>query len=172
MSLTKSKARYCSASMSPDGLYRYDLARTWVEPGADNADAYVVFIGLNPSTADEEYDDPTIRKCMEFARAWGMGGMVMVNLFAFRSTDPMALLGTPDPVGPETDEHIQDACRMSQRVIACWGSWPNQYGFGSRAKAVRQLVKDLYALKFNNDGTPGHPLYLKNTALPQPWSSA
>src|SRR5262245_19133112 len=89
------------ALISPCGLYRYWLTRTW-----DNSLRRVCWVMLNPSTADAEQDDPTIRRCVGFARSWGAGGIIVVNLFAFRASDPKALLRAADPVGPDNDGHI------------------------------------------------------------------
>lgn len=106
-----------SAILSADRKYRYVLTRIW-----DETKPTVVFIGLNPSTADEEVDDKTIRKCIGYAKRWGYGKLIMVNLFAFRSTDPSMLKRVEDPVGPDNDSYIQKCVSESNLVIACWGN--------------------------------------------------
>ena len=90
-----------SAAFSPCRRYRYCLSRVW-NPKLPS----VMFVGLNPSTADEQEDDPTVRRCIGFARNWNFGGLILVNLFAYRSTDPADLLRVDDPVGPGNDKHI------------------------------------------------------------------
>src|SRR5262245_38555366 len=95
-----------SAVFSPCRKYRYSLTRIW-----DAERPNVMFVGLNPSTADDQVDDPTVRRCIGFARKWRFGGMIIVNLFAYRSTDPNRLQEILDPVGPENDEHIAATAR-------------------------------------------------------------
>lgn len=89
------------AILSEDRKYRYILSRTW-----DETKPTVLFIGLNPSTADENEDDPTIRRCIIFAKSWGYGGLIMANLFAFRTTNPQGLYSEKNPVGSENDYYI------------------------------------------------------------------
>src|SRR5436309_3459089 len=105
-----------AAVISPDGLYRYILTRRWSAEGKT-----VVFIGLNPSTADDVRDDPTIRRCIGFAKSWGGSTLIMVNLFALRSTDPLALLRASDPVGPQNDSWLRSAVHAADVSIAAWG---------------------------------------------------
>ena len=83
----------------------------------------IAFIGLNPSTADEINDDPTIRRCIGFARRWGFGGMYMLNVFAYRSTNPRELRAATDPVGPRNDAALLTTSRRCDMVVACWGAW-------------------------------------------------
>lgn len=106
---------------SPDNAYRYILWRVWTESRAMNLCAWVM---LNPSTADAIEDDPTIKKCVGFSRRWGHDGIVVVNLFAMRSTDPSALNSSPDPVGPHNPhfvEHVLDHPTV-KRVVIAWGN--------------------------------------------------
>jgi len=126
----------------------------------------VLFIGLNPSTADAAVDDPTIRRCIGFAKAWGFGGLYMANLFAFRSTDPRGLLSASDPVGPENDAILLKLTKMASLVVAAWG---NHGAFMDRASHVRALCGELSVLKLNHSGQPAHPLYLKKDVKPTPW---
>ncbi len=105
-----------SAVLSPDGVYRYQLVREW-----DRARPRVAFLMLNPSTADATQNDPTIRKCIAFARSWGCGSLEVVNLFAFRATDPRELGrcgARVDPVGAENDGYILAAARRASVVVA------------------------------------------------------
>src|SRR4029079_19593153 len=104
------------AVMSPCGRYRYRLTRVW-----DESRPAVCWVMLNPSTADAVKDDPTIRRGSSFSWSWGAGGLVVVNLFAFRATNPADLLDAPDPVGPENDAHVRDAAKGAGLVMAAWG---------------------------------------------------
>ena len=110
-----------TAVFSTDDDYRYRLGRLW------NADKPIVaFVMLNPSTADATTDDPTIRRCLNYAEDWGYGTLLVGNLFALRSTDPSRLHDHPEPVGPDNDEHLWEICEAAERVIAAWGcSRPN-----------------------------------------------
>src|SRR5881396_744410 len=105
------------ATFSRDRRYRYRLWRRW-----DRSRAVVAFVMLNPSTADAMHDDPTIRRCIGFARNWGFGGVDVVNLFALRATDPRALRRAHDPVGPANDRHIASAGSRASLVILAWGA--------------------------------------------------
>lgn len=124
-------------------------------------------VGLNPSTADAVSNDPTIRRAMDFARRWGRGGLIMVNLFAYRSTDPKALRQVEDPVGPDNDHWIKYWCEQVDLVVAVWG---NEGRFLGRDVAVRALCGQLHALKINASGQPAHPLYLPSGLTPKVWA--
>lgn len=155
-----------SAVISEDGKYRYSLLRVWGdEPRA-------TFVMLNPSTADAELDDPTIRRCVGFAKAWGCGGIEVVNLFAYRATIPLALYGVADPVGPENDRYIVEATTPHKRikfVVCAWGVVDKPLVDG-RANFVKQLIGERYALEFTAGGHPRHPLYLRSGLMPQRWA--
>lgn len=142
-----------SAVISPCGQYRYMLGRRW---GAGPA---CVFVMLNPSTADAEQDDPTIRRCIGFAKREGCGGLVVVNLYAFRATDPKGLLTATDPVGSENDAYIAGALSMPERiVVAAWGAGDRM----RRAKTVLARHPGRFVcLGLSKDGHPRHPLYIK-----------
>ena len=118
-----------------------------------------MFIGLNPSTADEEVDDPTIRRCFNYAKNWGYGGFKMANLFAYRTTLPSNLKKVKYPVGSENDKYIVTLSKKADITIASWGNNGNLY---SRDKQVLSLLPNLMCLKVNKSGQPAHPLYLKN----------
>ena len=149
------------AILSADRKYRFVLTRIW-----DETKPTVVFIGLNPSTADEEVDDKTIRKCIGYAKRWGYGKLIMVNLFAFRSTDPYMLKKVEDPVGPDNDSYIQKCVSESNLVIACWG---NDGKLLNRDKVLMDSLPNLVCLKRNKNGTPHHPLYLSKDITPMPY---
>ena len=153
------------ATLSDDGLYRYRLTRTW-----DESRGRVNFLMLNPSVADADIDDPTIRKCVGFAKSWGFGELVVTNLFAWRSTDPKALKWVVDPVGPFNDWYLVDTARRSERVVCGWGTHGPLFG---RDRAVRSLLRaasiPTYHLGLTRGGQPGHPLFLPYTANLIPW---
>lgn len=138
-------------------MYRYTLRRSW-----DTQLPVVLFVGLNPSTADETHDDPTIRRCMGFARRWGYGGLIVVNLFAFRATNPRALRGANDPVGPENDAWILRGQAEAERVVTAWG---NGGTFRGRAEEVLPRLREPYALGINQSGQPVHPLYVRGNVM-------
>lgn len=152
-----------TAVISDCGTYRYDLWRKWA-PGRMKR-GYVVFIGLNPSTADDKEDDQTIRKCIGFARRWDYDALCMLNLFAVRAREPHDMLVHPAPIGPDNDDWIRMDTAGASMVIAAWG---NDGGHKSRDHQVRDLFPRLYCLKRNKDGTPAHPLYLPGHLNPIP----
>ncbi|MHC4397425.1 MAG: DUF1643 domain-containing protein [Planctomycetota bacterium] len=143
------------AQFSKCRQYRYALWRTWQE-----GDGHVTFIGLNPSTADETEDDPTIRRCIGFAKRWGFGGINMVNLFAFRTTDPNNLKKVDDPVGDQNDRFLSMYCDPVGLNVACWGS---RGAFIDRGKKVIELLgtENLSCFGLTKNVQPRHPLYLK-----------
>lgn len=153
------------ALISPTGTHRYLLTRSWAmrEP-------HTCFIMLNPSTADASVDDPTIRRCMGFARAWGSGSIAVVNLFAFRATNPKALRQERDPIGHENNMHIQLAVEDAERIVLAWGAQGDLY---DRDLEVLDLLKSyqLYTLGVTKAGHPKHPLYLKRDAELSPWEA-
>ncbi|MGK9199471.1 DUF1643 domain-containing protein [Sinorhizobium meliloti] len=150
-----------SAVISECGAYRYRLERQW-----DGDKAKVAFLMLNPSTADASQDDPTIRRCIGFAKAWGFGGLIVGNLFALRSTDPKALYDHPDPIGPDNDQHILAIAKSARKIVCAWGTHGNLHDRG-REIAERLEFFDLVALKVTADGQPGHPLYLAADIQPK-----
>ncbi|AEH39508.1 DUF1643 domain-containing protein [Halopiger xanaduensis] len=153
------------AVLSDCGEYRYRLSRTW-----NASKPTVAFVMLNPSTADDVDDDPTIRRCRGFAEDWGYGSIVVANLFAMRSSEPEALHDHPDPVGPENDDHLRAVCEEAEQVVAAWGA---KGSFKDRALEVAALLEDeLYALETTKAGHPSHPLYLPSGLEPEPWDSS
>lgn len=151
------------ATISKCGQYRYWLERSWAETGR----GFVNFIMLNPSTADAEQDDPTIRKCIGFAQRWGYDGMHVVNLFALRSTNPEALYSHHDPCGPDNDHFIQAGVLSAEKSIIAWGAHGKIMG---RAEKVMEMLDPsrTEALAHNEDGSPRHPLYVPYSVVPVP----
>lgn len=139
------------AHLSKCKKYRYALWRIW-----DESKPAVMFVCLNPSTADEVEDDPTIRRCIGFARSWGYGALCVANLFAFRSTNPSVIFSEKDPVGQENDNWLLSLAKDSEIVVAAWG---NQGAYLGRSKEVLKLLSTVYCLKLNKSGEPAHPLY-------------
>ena len=130
---------------------------------------FVAFIGLNPSTADETQDDPTVRRCIGFAKHWGFGGMFMLNIFALRSTDPRALYRAEDPTGPENDYWITQVVQKREvtRVVACWGNHGALLSRGWEVKKLDRLRGALWRIgELTKTGQPRHPLYLKGDLVP------
>ena len=151
------------AELSSDGRYRYRLWRSW-GPGSR-----CIWIMLNPSTADASVDDPTIRKCMGFAKRWGHDGIEVVNLFALRSTNPRMLYSADDPVGPGNNEAILSAARSWSYVVCGWG---NHGGLHNRSAQVVRLLRGecvLTALCVTKQSQPGHPLYVSYENSAQHW---
>ena len=142
--------------------FRYALWREW-----DAGLSKVMMIGLNPSTADAKKNDPTIRRCVGFARDWGFGGVWVLNLFAFRATYPGDLKAAVDPVGPRNDEWIRRVARDVKRAVAVWG---NDGTFLDRSMQVRGMLGDgLEVIRLNAGGEPAHPLYLPKGLKPTSW---
>ena len=154
-----------NALFSPCRKYRYALTRTWGPQNAGGKGS-AMFIGLNPSTADETVDDPTIRRCIAFAQNWGYDGLCMTNLFAYRATDPAIMLAQADPVGDENDSTLREMGETAGVVIAAWGT---RGTYAGRDTAVRRLLPRLHYLRLTKDGHPGHPLYLPQTLTPIEW---
>lgn len=160
---------YRAATISADQLYRYDLVRRWADEGP-----VATFVMLNPSTADAEVDDKTILRCIGFARAWYCAAVRVLNLYAWRDTDPRVLWTVPDPVGPENDAHLTRAAERAQArrwpLVAAWGVNAKP----DRVAAVLALpgMAALQCLGVTKDGAPRHPLYVKGTAELRPWPVA
>ncbi len=142
------------AIFSNDGLYRYVLWRIW-----DENKPMVNFIGLNPSTADETNDDPTMRRCRGFASSWGYGGFYMTNLFGYKATTPRELKKAFDPIGEENNKWLQEIDSRVDTVVFVWGIHGR---FLNRDKDVIELIKKAYYIELTKHGFPKHPLYLKS----------
>ena len=150
----------CGAEFSPCRTYRYSLTRGW-----DDTLPCVMFIGLNPSTADETKDDPTIRRCIQFAKDWGFGGLIMANLFAFRATDPKDMKRAADPVGPDNDSWLRELKDRAGLVIAAWGAHGT---FAERSEKVLAMFPDAGCLGKTANGQPKHPLYIPGDSVYRP----
>lgn len=146
---------------SPDRVYRYTLWRSW--DGLLGNGSYAMFIGLNPSTADEVRDDPTIRRCIAFAKRWHLGALCMTNIFAYRATDPRVMKAVEHPAGPDNDNWLTRCAQSASIVVAAWGTHGSHLG---RDREVMQLIPPGRAscLGITKDGYPRHPLYVRGDA--------
>ena len=158
------------ACLSECGTYRYWLSRTWAPSLWTGLSECLLYVMLNPSTADANLDDPTIRNCIRIAQAWGYQAIHVVNLFALRATNPKALQTAADPVGPLNDQHILDALRSKCSVVAAWGTHGTYLG---RDQTVLRLLQSVNVrvncLGVNKDGSPRHPLYCPARSEPKPY---
>lgn len=152
------------AKISTCGKYRYALWRRW-----NTERPPILVVGLNPSTANEITDDPTIRRCVRFVAQARGGALYVANLFGFRATNPNELLDARDPVGPFNDRWILRLAEKSHCVIAAWGA--NEFAV-ERASVVMELLKDqvVMCLGRTGSGAPKHPLYLRNDTELEPYS--
>jgi hypothetical protein len=149
-----------SALISDDGAYRYWLSRRLTAGWRT-----VLFIGLNPSTADATKDDPTIRRCVGYARLWGFDWLLMGNIYGYRSTDPKALRTQEDPVGPDNQEALKWMAQKAELVIAAWGANPLNCYANTLAGWILSMPH-CRVLGQNKNGSPKHPLYLRADAQP------
>jgi hypothetical protein len=141
--------------------YRYTLWREW-----DMCNSrYLQVIALNPSVADETQDDPTVRRCIDYATRWGYGALCMTNLFALRSTNPRRLFGDNDPIGEENDQWLATVATGAGGILVAWGTHGT---YQRRDEAVTRLLqpRPLLCLGQNTDGTPKHPLYMRKAQGP------
>ena len=156
------------ATYSDCERYRYSLTRVW-NPGGRRAH----FIMLNPSTATEERNDPTVERCERRARALGFGAFCVTNIFAWRDTDPRAMRAAEDPVGPENDEAIRDACEWADMTICAWGLHGTHLSRGPKVEEMlRAMGTPLHHLGLSKAGHPKHPLYIAYAEKPRPWVRA
>ena len=154
-----------TASYSPCGTFRHALTRCWA-PGLPR----LVFVLLNPSTATEAADDPTIARCVRRARDGGFGAVRIVNLFAFRATRPADLRRAADPVGPGADAAIATAARWADLIVCGWGNHGALLGRGPAvAAALRRAGHRLHHLGLTRTGHPMHPLYRSFSTGPRLW---
>lgn len=155
---------------SPCRKYRYVLWREWYQyDGSEAQDwkpPFVQFIGLNPSTADETADDPTIRRCIQFAKDWGYGALCMTNIFAWRDTDPQRMKLAKDPIGPYNDYYLVEIASGAGIIVAAWGNHGNHL---YRSVKVKWLIPNLHCLSVTKKNQPEHPLYLKADLRPIPF---
>ncbi|WP_425401215.1 DUF1643 domain-containing protein [Algiphilus sp.] len=147
-----------ACTFSPCRQYRYTLWHEW-----SSGRGYCQFVGLNPSTADEQQLDPTVRRCVQYAKDWGYRALCMTNIFAYRATDPRDMKAQADPVGPDNDRWLMSVSQDAGIVIAAWGTHGTHL---NRAREVFRLLPRLHALKVTKHGHPSHPLYLRRDARP------
>ncbi len=145
--------------------YRYSLTRVW-DPAGERA----LFIMLNPSTATEIQNDPTVERCERRARALGFGAFRVLNIFAWRATDPRDMRRADDPVGPGNDAAILDSLDWADRIICAWGTHGEHLGRGPAVEALlRASGRPLYHLGLSKAGHPKHPLYIGYAVQPVLW---
>lgn len=158
-------ATQSTATYSPCMAYRYDLTRVWNAGGTR-----VLFVMLNPSTATELRNDPTVERCERRARALGHGAFRVVNIFAFRATDPKVMRAAPDPVGPENDTAILAGAGWADAVVCAWGTHGAHLGRGAAVEALlRARGQCLFHLGLTRQGHPRHPLYVGYAQQPRAW---
>ncbi|NER82625.1 MAG: DUF1643 domain-containing protein [Leptolyngbya sp. SIO1D8] len=154
-----------SAQFDSTGQYRYRLDRHW-----DNARPAIALIMLNPSRADHQQDDPTLRRCIRLAQYWQYGSLTVVNLFAYCTPFPQILKTAPDPIGAENDTAILQVCQSVPHILLAWG---NGGSFHQRDRHVLDLLTPyrdrLYCLGTNRTGQPRHPLYVPRQTRLCPW---
>ncbi|MGR3562503.1 MAG: DUF1643 domain-containing protein [Heliomarina sp.] len=146
--------------------YRYSLTRVW-DPAGDKA----LFVMLNPSTATEVQNDPTVERCERRARTLGFGAFRVTNIFAWRDTDPRLMRAAADPVGPENDAAILEGAAWADRIIAAWGTHGAHLARGPEVeRLLRQTGMPLFNLGLTKEGHPKHPLYIGYSKQPEPWA--
>ncbi|MEM7472810.1 MAG: DUF1643 domain-containing protein [Pseudomonadota bacterium] len=145
--------------------YRYALTRIW-----DDAGGKIAFVMLNPSTATEVQNDPTVERCERRARALGYGAFRVCNIFAWRDTDPFKMRKAAEPIGPMNDGAIADACDWADRIVAAWGTHGAHLNRGPQVETLmRATGKPLYHLGLSKAGHPKHPLYIAYKQQPELW---
>lgn len=172
LSRTDLSGMECAAIFSDDDIHRLFLSWVW-----DRARPMLVAFMLNPSTATHEVLDPTIAGLVKRARAWGYGGVIVINLFAIRATDPRDMLKAADPIGADNDavieQTLRDALDAGSVVIAAWGKHGNHRNRAAQALDIaRRVGVQLHSLQINGDGTPKHPLYVRHDIRPTLWEPA
>lgn len=149
-----------NATISPCGTYRYFLGRVW-----DDKLPVMIFVMLNPSTADAKFDDPTIRRCISFAKRDGFGGIAVINLYAFRTSSPKELYAfRGDRQGPENSGYWAAVLDLhtKNKIVCAWGAHERAGTMGQGfTRAARNRDVPLYCLGVTSGGSPRHPLYVK-----------
>lgn len=155
---------HAGAIISQCGRYRYSLSRAWAD-----GRGMMTFVMLNPSTADASLDDPTIRRCIGFAKREGLGSLRVVNLFGLRSADPSALAEADDPTGPENWRYVGEAMDDAETIVCAWGAHPfaskNSYSLQMTAGKMRMVC-----LGKTKGGHPRHPLYVPSAQPLEPFA--
>ena len=146
------------AVFSQDRIHRYVLTREW-----DLQKPPVMVVALNPSTADEKRNDPTVRRCIGFAKGWGFGKLIMTNIFAFRATLPRDLFNSENPKGDMNDSWLKKLSKEAGKVVLAYG---NHGKFLNRHDEILKIIKNPYCIKKSKTGMPMHPLYLRYTKNP------
>lgn len=159
-----SRAVLSGATFGLSRRYRYLLWRRW-----DEGLPVVGFVMLNPSVADESADDPTIRRCLGFARDWGFGGLVVANLFGLRATDSAVLRRDADPVGPENEGYLAGLPGACGMVVAAWGGRGSLLGRSAKVRGMLAALGPVHVLGFTASGEPVHPLYVRRSVVPVVW---
>lgn len=161
-----------TAEFSPCRKYRYDLRRVWNTEGEPLRLCH--FVMLNPSTADQFQDDPTVSRCQVRARELGFNGLVVSNIFAWRSTDPWALYDLSDPVGPDNDDWIRTSANDSTLTICAWGGHGKLHDRGRQVESMLRICGfKLHNLRLSKiTGEPGHPLYIGYSVKPVLWGAS
>ena len=145
--------------------YRYSLTRTW-----DPSGRKVTFVMLNPSTATEVQNDPTVERCERRARTLGYGAFCVTNIFAWRDTDPKKMRAASDPIGPANDQAIMDAAHWADDVVCAWGTHGEHLSRGPAVeRLLRETGKTLTHLGLSKASHPKHPLYIGYAVLPEVW---
>lgn len=151
------------AQFSACGQYRYRLSRTWSNGPT------VLWLMLNPSTADATANDPTVERCERRARASGYGRLLVANIFALRSTDPKGLYTHDEPIGPDNDQAISDTAKQADLVVCGWGNHGALSGRGIDVmRSLESADLNPHALRMTGAGQPNHPLYVPYAVEPRP----
>jgi len=154
------------ATYSPCEHYRYDLMRVW-----DGTGPKITFVMLNPSTATEAQNDPTVERCERRARVLGYGAFRVTNIFAWRDTDPKGMRAAPEPVGLANDAAIREAALWADAVLCAWGTHGAFLNRGAQVETLlRATDRPLFHLGLSKAGHPKHPLYIGYAETPRPWS--
>lgn len=147
--------------------YRYSLTRVWNDHAGK-----VLFVMLNPSTATEVQNDPTVERCERRARTLGFGGFRVTNIFAWRDTDPRNMKAATDPIGPHNDATLVEGAAWADTIVAAWGTHGVHMNRGSQvAVLLKATQRPLFHLGLSKQGHPKHPLYLPYTQQPERWQS-
>jgi len=153
------------AILDKNRKYRYMLKRQWGERN----DNFVNFVLLNPSTANETVDDPTIKACVKFSQNLGYDGFYVTNLFAFRTKSPEVLKKSENPIGDENDKYIKRYALKSKLVVIAWGNHGNFLNRNNEVLKILSEIKTPHCLAVTNSGSPKHPLYIKRTTNTKKW---
>lgn len=157
-----------SAQFDSTGQYRYRLDRQW-----DHTRPRITLVMLNPSRADHQQDDPTVRRCTRLAQQWQYGSLVVVNLFAYCTASPKVLKTVDHPVGVDNDDAILQACGSAENILLAWGNWGHLHNRDRQVLALLTPYRDrLYCLGLNQTGQPRHPLYIPRDTQPYLWINA